>query len=115
MPTSQMNVRIDDDIRIKGNAAFDCVGWSPSQAARELWGFAARNRRNPRKIRELQRFLQEEEIEQQKTSLAEAGPHILEELRTELGINPNTFDERLSYDELREMTLLDRLEERNLL
>lgn len=114
MPTSQMNVRIDDDIRIKGNGAFDSVGWSPSQAARELWGFAARNRRNPRKLRELQQFLQEEAT-QQRISLAETGPRILEELRTELGINQNAFDEQPSYDELREMALLDRLEERNLL
>lgn len=115
MPTSQMNVRIDNDIRIKGNAAFDSVGWSPSQAARELWSFAARNRRNPRKIRELQQFLQDEETDQQRVSLAEVGPKILEELRAELGIQSRPFSEQLSYDELGEMALLERLEERNLL
>ena len=57
MPTGQMSVRIDDGIRIAGNKAFESIGWAPSQAARAVWACAARNRRNPRKLREMRQLL----------------------------------------------------------
>ena len=53
MAATQMNVRIDSDVKVRGDAAFAEVGYSPSEAARLFWGFAARNRNCLGKLREL--------------------------------------------------------------
>lgn len=59
MALSQMNIRIDDRVRIEGNGALESVGLTPARAVRGLWGFAARNRGNPARIRQALRFLDE--------------------------------------------------------
>lgn len=51
MALSQMNIRIDEDVRIEGNLALESIGLTPSQAVRNMWGFAAANRSNPEKLR----------------------------------------------------------------
>lgn len=51
MSMSQMNVRIDEDLRVQGNLALQAAGYTPSQAVRKLWEFAARNRFEPEVIR----------------------------------------------------------------
>lgn len=114
MPTSQMNVRIDDDIRIAGNEAFESIGWTPSQAAREVWAYAARNRRNPRKLREMRRLL-EDAPAAPRPSKAMEGASMVEEFRVKMGLEPQQLEEQLSYAELKELAMRERLEERGLL
>lgn len=114
MPTGQMNVRIDDDIRIEGNAAFESVGWSPSQAAREVWAFAARNRRNPRKLREMRRFFEDEPTTKPKPSKAEEGARLVEEGLAKLGVNIFKH-EPTSLEELKREAFAERWVERGLL
>lgn len=119
MSTSQMNVRIDDDIRIEGNAAFESVGWSPSQAARALWGYAARNRQRPRKLREMMNSLEESGGGRKKKSQpSEAvlrGPLLIQEFREKHGLKPPKPEEMSSYEELREEAFYERYRERGLL
>ena len=40
--SSQLNVRIDSDLKRAGDAVFTSIGLSPSQAVRALWELAAR-------------------------------------------------------------------------
>ena len=44
MATVQMNTRIDATLKAQGDATFAELGFTPSEAVRLMWGFAARNR-----------------------------------------------------------------------
>ncbi|WP_295997743.1 type II toxin-antitoxin system RelB/DinJ family antitoxin [uncultured Adlercreutzia sp.] len=116
---SQMNVRMNEKLRIEGNLALEEVGWSPSQATRALWGFAARNRRNPNKLREMQRFLEgASELEGERPQPSEAvlrGPQIIREFREKYGLPDSDPNDAPSYEELREEALYERYRERDLL
>lgn len=57
MAAVQMNTRIDATLKAEGDAAFAELGYSPSEAVRLVWGFAARNRRNRRKMTDMIRQL----------------------------------------------------------
>ena len=49
--TAQINARINRTLKERGDAALEHAGYTPSQAIRNLWDFAARNAHNPRAIR----------------------------------------------------------------
>lgn len=116
---SQMNVRIDEQLRVEGNRAFEEVGWSPSQAMRALWGYAARNRYNPRKLREIVDFLGEpvgrKEEQPQLSEAVLRGSRIYDEFCEKLGLERSKPREVLSYEELKEEAFLERWRERGLL
>ncbi len=46
--TVQINARISRPLKERGDAALERAGYSPSQAIRKLWDFAANNAHNPR-------------------------------------------------------------------
>lgn len=119
MPTSQMNVRIDDDIRIEGNLALEEVGWTPSHAARALWGYAARNRQHPRKLREMVDLLEgPAESKKKNPQPSEAvlrAARIYDEFCDKVGIDPLKPREVPSYEQLKEEAFLERWQERGLL
>lgn len=54
---TQMNVRIDDALRIEGNLALESIGRSPSRTVRDVWAFAASCRDNPQKLKRALHFL----------------------------------------------------------
>lgn len=116
---SQMNVRIDEQLRAEGNRAFEEVGWSPSQATRALWGYAARNRRNPRKLKEMQSLLEDRPSsagEQPRPSEAVLrGPQIIRDFRKKHGLPEPDPNDMASYEELRQEALYERYRERGLL
>lgn len=115
MPTGQMNVRIDDDIRIAGNEAFESIGWSPSQAAREVWAYAARNRRNPRKLKEMRRLLEDAPV-RPSVSKAEESARIVSEGLAKMGIDiKKCKPSGLSGKELYHEAMAERMRERGLL
>ena len=116
MPTSQMNVRIDDDVRIKGNAAFESIGWTPSQAAREFWSYAARNRQNHEELQKMRQLLENDNPEAEQPSWTEEGANIVSKGLAKLGIAVSACKpSELPYEELREQALYDRLQEKGLL
>lgn len=116
---SQMNVRINEKLRLEGNLALEEIGWSPSRAVRAVWGYAARNRRNPRKLKELQRFLDDAPAsgrsQSQPSEAVLRGPQLFEEFCQRLGLDPSRPREATPYEELREEALLERWRERGLL
>lgn len=75
MAAVQMNTRIDSALKAAGDEAFAELGYSPSEAVRLIWGFAARNRHDKRKMADMIRLLkspQEVEAEQQEADQRQA-------------------------------------------
>lgn len=69
MAAVQMNTRIDAELKAEGDAAFAELGYSPSEAVRLMWGFAARNRRNRRELLEvIDRLRDPREVEAERKS-----------------------------------------------
>ena len=51
MPAVQMNTRIDEATKERGDAVFAEIGYSPSQVVRIVWQFAADNAYDPGAVR----------------------------------------------------------------
>lgn len=116
----QMNTRISRALKDNGDAALERAGYSPSQAVRKLWEFAARNAHNPRAIQNLLDAEDEaarseaEEERARRQEVALRGANIYLEACKQVGIEPSRFTTNATYDELREDALLERLRERGL-
>lgn len=59
MAAIQMNLRIDAELKERGDASFAAAGYSPTQAVRAFWGFAAAHARDPQALRGLMRRVDE--------------------------------------------------------
>lgn len=124
--TVQMNVRIDEETKEAGDAAFARIGLTPSQTVRLLWGYAARHANDPEALRILLGKLDDEQAEGGASSEQERrieafheGWALIDNFRKEHNLTcvvPEDDDERMAYyDQLREEALWERLEERGLL
>jgi len=101
----QLNVRIEDSLKQRGDRVFQEHGLTPSVIIRAVWQYAADNKELPAFIREAN----EEEAqkkEEQKRLLAEAGAGMATRL---LGIPP-LGEDYLSYKDLRELAYQAKLE-----
>lgn len=118
--TAQINARINRTLKERGDAALEHAGYTPSQAIRNLWDFAARNAHDPRAIRIL--FDTEENEEERKAEEERArrreemrkSMNIMVEAYERLGIKPSDWTMNASYEEMRDYALLERLRERGL-
>lgn len=116
---AQVNARIDTSLKTAGDAALAKAGLTPTKAIRALWQRFAELADRPEKIRELVESSGElgpgERAEQErKLSLAREGATIVSRSLAERGIAVPEGLEELSYEELRERVLLERLRERGL-
>lgn len=121
---TQMNTRIDRKLKERGDAALARAGFTPSQAVRALWKFAAEH--EPKEIEVLLRGEEEPgEVERRDAALklqeTEAFwtkcDEIVDELqnrRVAAGLPPLDESNSLSDDELKEREWLERLEEREI-
>lgn len=121
---TQMNTRIDRTLKERGDAALARAGFTPSQAVRALWKFAAEH--EPKEIEVLLRGEEEPgEAERQDAALklqeTEAFwtkcDEIVDELqnrRVAASLPPLDESNSLSDDELKEREWLERLEEREI-
>lgn len=50
---TQMNVRIEADLKERGDRVFACLGYTPSEIVRALWSYADRHGNNLEEIRTL--------------------------------------------------------------
>ena len=118
--TIQMNTRISRTLKENGDEALERAGYSPSQAVRKLWDFAARNLHNPQAIQSLLDATEapaESEVEKERARRREIsfkGAQLCKEAYERHGIEPSDFTKHASYDELRELSLFERLRERGL-
>ena len=116
---AQVNARIDASLKTAGDAALAKAGLTPTKAIRALWQRFAGLADRPEKIRELvesrDALAPAEQAEQERRlNLAKEGSMIVSRSLAERGVvMPEGFEE-LSYEELREQVLLERLRERGL-
>ena len=118
--TAQINARINRTLKERGDAALERAGYTPSQAIRNLWDFAARNAHNPRAIQALfgaANDVEERKAEKERARRREAaikGANIVAEAYERYGIEPSDWTKNASYEEMRDYALLERLRERGL-
>lgn len=116
----QMNTRISRSLKERGDAALERAGYTPSQAVRKLWDYAAKNAHNPRAIQNL--FDAEDEAEKREAEEERArrreitirGANIVADAYERHGIKPSDWTMNASYEEMRDYALLERLRERGL-
>ena len=116
---AQVNTRIDASLKTAGDVALAKAGLTPTKAIRAMWQRFAELKDRPEKIRELvesrDALAPAERAEQERRlNLAKEGSMIVSRSLAERGVvMPEGFEE-LSYEELREQVLLERLRERGL-
>lgn len=115
---TQMNVRLDSQLKRSGDEAFANAGLTPSQVVRTVWEFGSRHRDEPQVIRQAfaSRLEQLDRIEVE-TEIAqiEHATSICARLREEFGLTPPDQLEDINYRALREEAALERMSERGLL
>ena len=121
---TQMNTRIDRKLKERGDAALARAGFTPSQAVRALWKFAAEH--EPKEIEALLRGEEgpdEAESQDAASKLQEIEAFWakcdeivdgLQNRRVVAGFSPLDDSNSLSDDELKEREWLERLEEREI-
>lgn len=121
MASMQMNLRIDEQVKQLGDAVLLEAGYSPTQAVRAVWSFAAAHVHEPQKVRQ---FLQQAEIEQDarqdaRKRTVRAALKRCDDLRAQLdaaaGASGFRLPEDISDKELRDGALVSRWEERGVL
>lgn len=120
MAGMQMNLRIDAQVKERGDAALAEAGYTPSQAVRAIWTFAAEHAHDPHAIKGLLRQAEaerdpgrEERIEAKRRAL-ECGLCLHDRLEAALGPLPPCDQRDLPDRELRGEALLSRWEQRGL-
>lgn len=117
---TQINARIDVDVKVAGDAAFANAGYTPTQAIRAFWGFAAKNVHNREKVSALLETIEDKDDSPRKRTMeeireeVERGPRIIEQALREMGIE-NPSPPTKTYEELREEAYLEKWAERGLL
>lgn len=121
MASVQMNLRIDEQVKQLGDAALMEAGYSPTQAVRTVWSFAAAHAHEPQKVRQ---FLQRAEAEHDTGSAARkkklrAALGRCDDLRAQLdaavGVSSSLAFEAAPDKELRDAARVSRWEEREVL
>lgn len=112
----QMNTRIDRTLKQEGDRVFKEEGFTPSEAIRAFWDYAART---GGKSEVLQTVLKEAPAEEdgitpQLEALRQGRAEICEAMsKLGLGENPVLFEDGLDYGELRDSYLEERLAEKD--
>lgn len=117
MPQTQMNIRIDERLKVRGDAAFESIGWTPSQAARALWRFAATHEGDRRILKDECEKLAGRggQGDAAARALVEESWAIVDGGLADCGLDLQLIEPTGSYDDLRERVLYERLSERSLL
>ena len=105
MAAVQMNVRIDEDVKARGDEVFARAGFTPSQVVRAVWEYAFM-RASGADADEAER--------RRRIALAEYGAHIWENFFLDHGLPVPKRKERLDYKTLRDELYDDMLEEMGL-
>ena len=109
--TAQLNTRINQDLKQRGDAAFAEAGLTSSEAIRLLYTFAAEHRHEPELI--VQRLSNESDEERAKRerglSAIRRGRHLFDEALAQLGIdNPDPEILTMPYDQLKELAFAEK-------
>ena len=116
----QMNVRLDAELKAKGDGVLERAGLTPTKAVRALWERLASCSDRPEKVTELlmpqERPSDESEDAERsrKLRIAREGAQIVARSLAERGIEVSSVTDDTPYEELRERVLVERLQERGL-
>lgn len=115
--TTQLNVRLDAELKQRGDATLARAGISPSQVVRMLWRKLAKGGRDAEEailaLSEQEDGSQEEVV--RGVELAQAGTSLFEEGLLALGLDPQVAMQALepvAWKEDREQVISERLRER---
>ena len=112
MVAVQMNIRIDGDLKQRGDEAIARKGLTPSQVVRAVWEYVDETGDLPGPLRKRSATDAEEDTERQRgLALIEEGSHIWENFFKSHGLAVPTALERTSYEELREEMYEEMLSE----
>ena len=117
MAMTQMNTRIDDELKRKGDAAFASLGLTPSDVVRAVWEFAAEHDDAPAVIaRALSNPLAAAPSLESayRLSIAEAAGNLVAGYRELRGLPAPDVRETIDYRQLREEAWDEKLAERGL-
>lgn len=114
---AQINARIDGDLKRAGDRALARAGYSTTGAIRALWRRFASLEDDPGAIAQIIEPMQAEKdgegaLRARGLEAARDGADIFSDALRDLGIQATAPAQELTYDELRERALLERLEER---
>lgn len=113
---AQMNVRMPRSLKEAGDAALAHVGLTPSGVVRGIWEKAARRGKD---LEEVVSLLEPSHVRvsvEDEDNPVLRGSRIVADGMRKLGIEMSQINiPELTYEELREQALADRLEERGLL
>ena len=123
MATAQINARINAQIKTAGDRALSQAGYSPTQAIRLLWNYAAEHWHDISAIQSLFELLKGEtdvtadNETTKRVHRAQEGPSIFDAACAEMGISERALAvlSKRSDEELLELAYLGKLEERELL
>lgn len=106
---TQMNVRLETNLKNQGDAALAHAGYSPSQAARKLWTLAAKLRHNPKLLSDIlegtviqSSHLQTNDLIEKKLNYLKESDELIEQLYQSLDQQSAHFLNTASYEDLRE-------------
>ncbi|MGI6217442.1 MAG: hypothetical protein ACOYIK_07515 [Coriobacteriales bacterium] len=105
MPVTQMNIRIDSDLKKSGDMVFSQLGLSPTEVVRLIWSYADRNRKDLSKIEYLVVSLRDGEAENNddpETQIKELGLLVKrkDEILQSFGIEPEPAYEHIDGEDL---------------
>lgn len=112
---SQVNARIDADLKRAGDEGLAAAGLTPTQAVRAVWELAARHKDEPEKIvaalfpdkKEADEKARQAEYER-KRKLIDDAPKIAERYYKKAGLPWPPPSANLSYEELKELAYRDK-------
>lgn len=120
MPAVQMNTRIDSHLKTQGDRALAKAGYTPSEAVRFLWSWAAARAHSPEDIVtffESASANNPSERSQRVALKLETASHaasLIDAFRSQHGISARPELVNKPFDELKEEALCQRYEEKGL-
>lgn len=114
---TQINVRIDSQLKAEGDSALAAAGITPTQAVRAVWTIAAKNAGTPKKLHATlfpteakTALLTKDEIKQKNAKIIEEGASICEQAYKKMGLKHPYKTSQFSFKELKEAAYLESIE-----
>ena len=117
MGKTQMNTRIDENVKHAGDAAFEAIGWTTSQVVQTVWEIAAIDSTFPTLLKDLaEKPKKSAKLLRKEAMLEEVkrGANLVAEARKALGLT-EPKKEKLDYRKMRDEMYYGRMTERGLL
>lgn len=117
MANTQMNVRIDADVKSRGDAVFRSLGLSTTDVVKAVWSYAAEHEEAPGIVAQAlnEPIDATEKLDiQYRTLIAEQAHSIVSDFRRRMGIPAPGKLEEIDYRAMREQGRTERLGNRGL-